>query len=303
MKQRGKIAAVTMTYNDGYKIKEWRQWYDEVKDEIDLYIVVDNCSSPDYLQLVKDNFSDSVLIERKTNGGCTAAYNDGIRYALQDKDVDAILIFGNDVRFAKGAISELHTYLYSDEKLGMVGPAMLRKDSEIIEDYGVNMGLFNTQFLYSGREYSNNFPDMIVDVVPGGASMSKRSFYEKVGLQDEVLFMYCDERDMSYRAKRAGFAEGVTAKAKAWHQHIVNPQPATRVNARYMIGRNYVYCIKKHMSLFLLIKYVTCSLLINCGGVVRNLFNKQRRNSYLQYLRGLKAGLLNDMDNNKIWEK
>lgn len=57
-------------------------------------------------------------------------------------------------------------------------------------------------------------------------------------------------------------------------------------------GRNYVYRIKKHMSLFLLIEYVTCLLLANCG-VVRNLFNKQLRNSYLQYLRGVKAGVLN----------
>lgn len=172
------------------------------------------------------------MIERKTNGGCTAAYNDSLRYALQDKDVDAILIFGDDVRFAKGAISELHTFLYSDEKLGMIALVMLRKDSEIIENYGVNMSLFSTQFLYSEREYSNNLPDMIVDVVPGGASMSKRFFYEKVGLQGEVLFMYCDERNMSYRTKRTGFSAVVTAKA--WHQHIVSPQPTARVNVRYM---------------------------------------------------------------------
>ena len=121
----------------------------------------------------------------------------------------------------------------------MVGPVMLRKDSKIIENYGVNMSLFNTQFLYSGREYLNNFPDMIVDVVPDGASMSKRPFYEKVGLQGEVLFMYCDERNMPYRAKRAGFPEAVTAKA--WHQHIINPQPTARVNARYI--ENDIMCI------------------------------------------------------------
>jgi len=50
MEQRDKIAVVIMTYNDGYKIKEWRQWYDEEKCEIDFYIVIDNGSSPDYLR-------------------------------------------------------------------------------------------------------------------------------------------------------------------------------------------------------------------------------------------------------------
>lgn len=61
----------------------------------------------------------------------------------------------------------------------MVGPVMLRKDSKIIENYGVNMSLFNTQFLYSGREYLNNFPDMIVDVVPEWCEYVKEAFLRK----------------------------------------------------------------------------------------------------------------------------
>ena len=39
----------------------------------------------------------------------------------------------------------------------------------------------------------------------GGMNLGKREFYEKVGLQDEKLFMYSDEVDIGTRAKKLGF--------------------------------------------------------------------------------------------------
>lgn len=257
----GKIAAVTMTYNDGYKIKEWRHWYDEVKDEIDLYIVVDNGSDREYLNQVRESFSDAVLIERTTNGGCTAAYNDGIRYALQDKSVDAIMLFGNDVRFEKGSLKVLYDYLYSDERLGMVGPILLQKNSDIIDSFGVSKSLSRIRH---GEKYSPDLENMIVFYVPGGANMAKRIFYENVGLQDENLFMYGDERDMAIRGQRKGFLEGVTASAKAWHQHISNPVKSVRINTSYMQGRNFVYLCKKHSRPIRAMCNITHSLVMNC---------------------------------------
>ena len=59
-----KVAMITVTYNDSYKFKEWCQWYEEYKSEIDLHIVVDNGSEKDYLNMVKDYFTNSIIIER-----------------------------------------------------------------------------------------------------------------------------------------------------------------------------------------------------------------------------------------------
>ena len=39
-----KIAGISMTYNDGYKLKEWTEHYRQYKDELDYYIIVDNGS-------------------------------------------------------------------------------------------------------------------------------------------------------------------------------------------------------------------------------------------------------------------
>jgi hypothetical protein len=52
-----KIAAITITYNDGFKIHEWRQHYNEYKDDVYLHIIVDNNSEKSYLEEVKHYFS------------------------------------------------------------------------------------------------------------------------------------------------------------------------------------------------------------------------------------------------------
>ena len=120
-----KVACITIAYNDDYKFEEWCKWYDIYKEELYLHIIVDNGSQKEFLDRVKAYFTNSHIIERKTNGGCTSAYNDGIRYALADPNVDAIMLLGNDIKCKKGSIKELYNYLFSDEKFITL---MLSKD-------------------------------------------------------------------------------------------------------------------------------------------------------------------------------
>ena len=64
------IAAITITYNDGYKFKEWVEHYQEYKSELYLHIIVDNGSEDEYMAQLKSTFTDSIIIERGKNGGC-----------------------------------------------------------------------------------------------------------------------------------------------------------------------------------------------------------------------------------------
>ena len=96
------VAAITITYNDDYKFTEWLGHYQEYKDELYLHIVVDNHSCEEYASKLRTFFPCSKIIRRSSNGGCTYAYNDGIKVALADKNVDAILLIGNDIRLPAG---------------------------------------------------------------------------------------------------------------------------------------------------------------------------------------------------------
>lgn len=298
-----KVACITISYNDDYKFEEWCNWYEIYKSELYLHIIVDNGSKKDFLDKVKSFFTDSHIIERKTNGGCTSAYNDGIKYALSDPNVDSIMLLGNDIKMKEGGITSLYNYLMSDEKLGMVGPLVLKKDSDVIEDFGVNIGTFINKFLYKNviKSQITVGLNMYVDAVPGGVSLAKREYYEKVGLQDENLFMYSDERDMAYRTKEKGYKEGVTSSAVAWHQHIRCPFHDKRLKSNYLIARNRIYLEKKHFGLLKAYTIAVSTLLTAFVLYIRDYFKPNRRIENIHSIKGVYAGLTGNMENTDLW--
>lgn len=247
-----KIAAISITYNDGYKLNEWFNYYQFYKDELFLHVIVDNSSSKEYLDKVETKFCNSIIIKRNSNGGCTNAYNDGIRFALADKEVDAIMLIGNDIKLEPGAITKCYEFLKFDPKLGMIEPLILKKDSFIVEDFGceISKTLFMKSYM-AGKNVSDlNESYHYADAVTGGMNLASREFYEVVGLQDENLFMYSDEVDMGIRAKKLGYKMAATKAAYAWHQHInVNKIIDKRHPfSQYLVARNKVYLAKKHFG-------------------------------------------------------
>ena len=247
------VAAITITYNDDYKYKEWYSHYLEYKDEVFLHIIVDNGSDKDYIKLLDETFIHSKIIKRKTNGGLTTANNEGLVCALAHKEVDAIMIIGNDVRLEKGGTTILYNFLMKQPDFGIVAPVLLAKDSQKVEDFGC----YISPFLYLkpqnvGCDINElAVSERIVEAVTGGMNLSRRAFYEKIGFQDEKLFMYSDEVDLGLRAKKSKFKSAVTASVKSWHQHI-NPS-GKKIREPYvgfLIGRNKLYLAYKHFNFY-----------------------------------------------------
>lgn len=301
-----KIAAVTITYNDDYKFREWFEYYNDYKDELFVHIIVDNNSNKAYLNKVKETFVTSHVIERKSNGGCTGAYNDGIKYALSLPDVDAIMLVGNDVRLKKGATDVLQKSLFSNEQLGMVSPILLSKNSDIVEDFGCTISNTLMMLEYGVGLKLNEVKDNLnyCEAVPGGMNMAKREFYEKVGLQDDNLFMYSDEVDMGLRAKKCGFTMAAISEAVSWHQHINKDTNSNRRDpyTKYLAGRNKVYVAKKHFGVF---RVIYVFLFYVFGSMYKILINLIKGNfyqikEYFWLIFGAVMGLLGNMKPNRF---
>jgi GT2 family glycosyltransferase len=170
---------------------------------------------------------------------------------MADKDVDAVMFIGNDVRIEKGGTTRLYNFLMSRSDFGIVAPVLLLKDSETIEDFGC----YISKFLYLKPQDVGcglnevSIQERIVDTVTGGMSLSKREFFEKLGYQDENLFMYSDEVDLGLRTRKSTFKIAVTKSVKSWHQHI---NPENRKNrlpyVGFLIARNKIYLAYKHFG-------------------------------------------------------
>lgn len=298
-----KIAAITITLNDDYKFKEWCENYEKYKDELYLHIIIDNNSTIDYKKMVTNYFTNSVIIDMGYNGGCTASYNKGIQYALNDSKVDAIVLIGNDMLIKEGHLTKLYSFLLSDKRYGMVEPIILETDSRI-NDFGceISKKLILKPYLQGRQLIDINESYHISSTVTGGMNMATRKFYEEVGLQDENLFMYSDEVDMGLRAKKKGFLMAATKEAIAWHMHINESNKDRRHPfSRYLIARNKVYLGRKHFGTIRALYIFNYFMYNSMKGFIINTLRWKPiiLREYKWQLYGAIAGLLNNMKPNK----
>lgn len=298
-----KIAAITITYNDGYKFKEWCNHYEKYKEEIYLHIIIDNNSTDDYLNKVKGYFKNSLIIEMGYNGGCTSSYNAGITHALADHNVDAIALIGNDMMIDKGDMTKLYKFLFSNKKFGMVEPVILEKDGTI-NDFGCEISNFLILKPYmSGMKITDVSESFhICTTVTGGMNLAKREFYEVVGLQDENLFMYSDEVDLGIRAKGKGFLMAATKEAIAWHMHIDENNTSRHFFSNYLMARNKVYLGYKHYGKRKAFNIFVFFIYTSLKGLLKSIYKLDktifRKNVWQMY--GAFAGIFKNMQTNRF---
>ena len=300
-----KVAGISIAFNDGYKLSEWYNYYQEYRDELFIHIIVDNGSEADFLAELEDLFSNSIIIKRKTNGGTTTAYNDGIKFALQNNFVDSILLIGNDIKLKLGSISNLYNLLFSKPDFGLVAPVLLKKDSNIIEDYGcfINKTL-HLKPQFTGQKLSSDIPLVVqVEAVTGGINLGKRELYETVGLQDEKLFMYSDEVDFGLRIKKSFFKTIVTKQAVSWHQHKNPNNTKSRNNySSFLMRRNKGYLAYKHFGFFRAL-YVFLFQTINIPKMSVIYLRDGNYGYAFYYIVGSIYGFLRIMNNDKFLKK
>ena len=297
------IAMITMTRNDDCRFCEWKEHYEEYKGDVYLHIIVDNGSTEEYQKKLHNTFPESIIIELGYNGGCTAAYNAGIKYALNDPDVDAISLIGNDIKIPPQDLSTLYDILYSDDSYGMVAPVLLNR-SGTIDCYGETLNRKNMDLKVLNKNLSiEDVPAILFsDTLPGGCNLAKRTFYENVGLQDEKFFMYADEVDMGIRGERLGFKFVSTTKAVSWHMHINEPGKVNRnPMAAYLMGRNHIYLARKlfgRKEVFYTVidRFKGASILFMSA--IKHRKVKEEFNYAWAFTKGIFAGIRGDMKNN-----
>lgn len=245
------IASITCYCNEKFRLKEWVKYSKKYIDSIRLHIIVNN-GKPEDRDYLNEYFPNSIIIN-SNNKSLTNAINRGIRYALKDDKIDTILLIANDFTSTNDDIKKLYDFLQSDN-YSVVAPVVLQKDSNLIEAYGQTIKRYTLRFYGNFKNIDikdKSIPDkLIVNTVPGGFNLSRRKYYEDVGLQDESLEMYADEIDNGIRAQKYNKIIAVTKSVVSHHQHTLPKGKKYRNRmAGFYVGRNYVFLAKKHYGL------------------------------------------------------
>lgn len=246
-----KLATITLFCNEAFRLEAWKKYYEEYRDCISLHVIVNNGNSVD-TPLLRESFPDSMILE-SSSPNMMFSYNLALREILKNPEIDAIGQIVNDIRIEKDGLRIMWDTLFSRNDLFAISPVLLNKDSDLIDCFGCAINRKSYKFIHldNGASLASVPKEVrIVDGLPGGIFLAKRSYYERLGFQDESIYMYADEVDMGIRVAAEGLKLAATSCVRAWHQHQQRPGASVQRNpmAAFFIGRNSIYIARKYES-------------------------------------------------------
>jgi GT2 family glycosyltransferase len=212
------ISIIIVNYNAKELLKRCLASIFHFQKALDFEVmVIDNHSDDGSTKMLKSEYAQVKLLQNQSNLGFAAACNQGIGLSRGRY----ILLLNPDTEFTSGGITKMVEFLAAHDKVGICGPQMIDHQGEVLFSCR-SFPSFLTAISSSQSVLNRFFPknplskkyllkdmdrsqEREVDWVSGSSLLAKREVFEKIGLLDEIFFMYVEDVDLCYRAKKSGF--------------------------------------------------------------------------------------------------
>ncbi len=210
-------------------------------------IVVDNNSTRNSPQIIKEKFLGINLICNSINVGFPGGNNIGIMKAKGEY----ILLLNNDCIVTHdfmeplieafinnpdiGALSPKIRFFHSPEKIQFAGIKPINKYT--IRNHAIGyMEVDNGQFDINYETYC----------IHGAALMIPRKIIEKVGMMSYIYFLYYEELDWSERIKKAGYKLYYIHNSLVYHKESQSTGKTSPLKT-YYINRNRILFMRRNV--------------------------------------------------------
>ena len=214
-------------------------------------IVVDNGSTDDSLQLLRDGYGDVEIISLPRNLGFAGGCNAGLRVARGK----VLVVLNNDTEVTPTWLAELWSALEHHPEAGMATPKVKlwndRSRLHTTGDYVRTNGMPESRGVweidtgqYDGQEY--------VFGAAGVAPAFRRTMLDDIGLFDADFGSYCEDVDLSWRAQLAGYRCVYVPGSVLYHKVSATGSGPIR---SFFVGRNTIWTLVKNLPTTLWQKY------------------------------------------------
>lgn len=271
-----KLSIVIINYNSGRYLTECvGSIYENLvipisvdRDHIDSEIlVIDNNSQDDSLILLNRSHPNVRVLMNGANLGFVMGANQGIA----NTGGEYILLLNPDVRLLDKNISSMIAFLDRDLSIGICGPLLVREDGSSQSGPSRFNGIFSELKFISGAYLLNKLSvkkkflnPIECDYIPGSCMLIRRSLLEDIGIFDENIFIFAEEEEICFRAKRKGWKIFFYPPCKVIHyggvsfeglerERIVNQ----RMSALYYYSKRYnIFCMVLLRLIFLISAFI-----------------------------------------------
>lgn len=176
-------------------------------------IIVDNVSEKAALHQLQNRFSlveHVQILPQQKNGGFGYGVNQAVAFISATEKDAYIHVVNSDARIInRRYLTDLSTYLDKHPAVAMVGPRVLEKDGNTIQNTILPIttvsGVFSFRKKYSDINHSAIAMEPVsVDCLNGVCFMVRMQVFNRVGGFDEQYFMYNEEQDLCFNIKKAG---------------------------------------------------------------------------------------------------
>lgn len=214
-------------------------------------IVVDNASSDGSVEMIRKEFPGTRLIINKENLGYGRGNNVGIKAAKGEY----VMILNSDTLINRGAVETLSNYLDENKEIAVVGPKLLNSDGSLQANCGRFPGLFVALVMLFFEHLGQNrlvrwSPEKSqpVDWLMGAAFVARNEVFRKIDCFDEKIFMYMEEVEWFYRARKAGFKAYFLKESEIIHLGRGSSKTGKK-DPIINIYRGIIYFYKKHKTI------------------------------------------------------
>jgi len=172
-------------------------------------ILIDNCSTDNSVNILKEQLNDVEIIETGENLGYTGGVNFGLKIA-EEKKTDYILLINNDTIVERTFLTELVSSMENDQQAAVAcGTILCEHDrnkiwyagGKIVKWRGLAVHI-NKNSVFNPESSRN---PVYTTFVTGCLMLIRTDYLPEIGPEDERFFMYLDDIELSSRVQKRGY--------------------------------------------------------------------------------------------------
>ena len=228
-------------------------------------VAVDNNSSDNSCEILKNEYPEVILIENASNRGFAPACNQGMQWAIEH-GAEYVCLVNQDLSFSPDWLLPLVLALREEPSRGAVQPLiMLYPETNLINSCGNELHYLGFGFTncyrqdISKKTFSGITP---LAYCSGAALFLSTAALKKVGLFDEEYFMYHEESDLCWRMRIAGFHPSLVPQSRVYHEYVFAGNTSRKFA---LIERNRALNVLKNYQTKTLLLILPLFLFWECG--------------------------------------
>lgn len=281
-KYRPLVSIVTVNYNGKDYLRELYQSLHHQGYDLVEYILVDNNSSDDSIQFVRENFPEVQIIQNPDNYMFAKGNNIGIEAAQGE----IICLLNNDVKVAPDFLEKIIPVFEEYPEMAACQPKVLDMNKPDFFEYAGAAGGFIDKYGYPfmrGRIFFTLEKDLgqyddIIEIFwsTGACFFIRKSVIDELGSLDEDFKMHMEEIDLCWRMHLSRHKIYCIPAAKVWHKGggTLSAESPQKI---YWNFRNNIFLLAKNLQMLNLLRILIIRIGLDGIAFLREMFQGKFR--------------------------